>query len=74
MADPPRTVDGCEAILKAQGWSPGDMSYLDGSRQIWAVFCRRGQETVFGYADTQLAAWQQAVGRVLSASLYECPC
>jgi hypothetical protein len=63
MTDTPDTIDACEALLKSQSWSVGDFSFVEHGKQQWAMQCSRGQNTRFGYGETQLAAWQQAVER-----------
>jgi hypothetical protein len=51
------TIDECFALLKAAGWSIGDIGTASG----WLVTGSRGGHVIKTYAPTRGAAWCQAV-------------
>ncbi len=48
-------------LLTAAGWSVGDVSYKVDGQTIWEVYCHRGEQKIVARAETQDAAWIEAV-------------
>lgn len=55
--------DAAYSLLHAVGWSIGDTAYTDPDigRLVWMVYCHRGEQQVIAKAESQAAAWNEAV-------------
>lgn len=55
--------DAAYSLLHAVGWSIGDTAYHDPdtSQLVWLVYCHRGEQQVVAKAESQSAAWNEAV-------------
>ena len=57
------TSDAAYSLLHAAGWSIGDTAYRDpdSGRPVWLVYCHRGEQQIIAKAESQAAAWNEAV-------------
>lgn len=57
------TSDAAYWLLHAAGWSIGDTAYTvpDSGRVVWMVYCHRDEQQGIAKAESQAAAWNEAV-------------
>ena len=55
--------DAAYSLLHAVGWSIGDTAYRNPAtrRLVWMVYCHRGEQRIVAKAQSQAAAWNEAV-------------
>ena len=58
-----RSSDKVMGLLARSGWSVDDVPYLDELTGLkgWQVYCHRGEQLVMVRAETQDAAWIEAM-------------
>ncbi len=59
----PLTSDAAYSLLHDAGWKIGDTTYADpdSGRLVWMVYAHRGEQKIVARAESQAAAWNEAV-------------
>jgi hypothetical protein len=61
-------IDDAANVLRAAGWSAGDMLLIRPNGTFWLVYAYRGEHRIVAKAESQVDAWREAVAMALKLS------